>query len=76
LWDFFILNRLSWITWQDSFANKLSGVFALGIAFFPTSETNNKTDIISIIHYLSAAGFFITLSIISILFSQKEPQRQ
>jgi hypothetical protein len=57
--------------WLDSLASKLSGLFALGIAFFPTSSTNDKCDVISIIHYLSAAAFFITLSIISIFLFTK-----
>ena len=52
-------------SWKDSLASKVAGLFALGIAFFPTSETNDKTDPISIIHYIAAGVFFITLSYIS-----------
>jgi len=53
-------------TWKNSLASKLAGMFALGIAFFPTSPTSNKDDIISILHYVFAGIFFAILSYMSI----------
>ncbi len=50
----------------DSIISKLAGLFALGIAFFPTSETDDKSDIISTLHYISAGIFFALLSYMSI----------
>src|SRR5882757_5973849 len=40
-------------TRQDSIVSKLAGLFALGIAFFPTSETDDKGDVISKLHYIN-----------------------
>jgi hypothetical protein len=57
--------------WYDSLASKLAGLFALGIAFFPTSETNDKTDIISILHYVTSAIFFVILALMSIFLFTK-----
>lgn len=54
-------------TWKDSFASKLAGFFALCAAFFPTSATNDKDDINSILHYITAGIFFVILSYMSIL---------
>ena len=53
-------------SWKDSAASKLAGFFVLGIAFFPTSETNDKHDPISILHYVTAGIFFSILSYTSI----------
>jgi hypothetical protein len=55
----------------DSIASKLAGIFALGIAFFPTSQSNDKTDMISIFHYLTSGIFFAVLSYISIFLFTK-----
>ncbi|HTJ14114.1 MAG TPA: hypothetical protein VL547_18880, partial [Dinghuibacter sp.] len=52
-------------TKADSIISKLSGLFALGIAFLPTSDTSSKGDLISILHYSSAAVFFTLLSYMS-----------
>jgi hypothetical protein len=57
--------------WYDSLASKSAALFALGIAFFPTSETNDKTDIISILHYVTSGIFFVILSIMSIFLFTK-----
>jgi hypothetical protein len=58
---------------QDSIISKLAGLFALGIAFFPTSETSDKGDIISKLHYITAGVFFVLLSYMSIaLFTKSE----
>lgn len=57
--------------WYDSVASKAAGLFALGIAFFPTSETSDKADIISKLHYIMAGCFFVTLSYMSIFLFTK-----
>lgn len=58
-------------TKQDAIASKLAGFFALGIAFFPTSATDDKSDIISILHYITSAIFFVILSYMSIFLFSK-----
>src|ERR1700712_569374 len=58
-------------TWKDSLASKLAGIFALGIPFFPTSETSDKSDIISTLHYITSAIFFAILSYMSIFLFTK-----
>ena len=57
--------------WQDSMVSKLAGLFALGIAFFPTSATHDKSDIISRLHYITAGIFFVLLSYMSIFLFTK-----
>lgn len=60
--------------WYDSLASKLAGLFALGIAFFPTSATNDKTDIISILHYVTSGIFLVILALMSFfLFTKTNP---
>ena len=58
-------------TLKDSIASKLAGLFALGIAFFPTSATNDKNDIISILHYVVSGIFFAILAYMSIFLFTK-----
>ena len=58
-------------TKRDSLASKLAGLFALGIAFFPTSATNDKADIVSKLHYITAGIFFVILSYMSIALFTK-----
>lgn len=58
-------------TWKDSLASKLAGLFELGIAFFPTSATNDKSDILSTLHYLTSGVFFAILSYMSIFLFTK-----
>ncbi|MET0395100.1 MAG: DUF998 domain-containing protein, partial [Chitinophagaceae bacterium] len=57
--------------WYDSLSSKAAGIFALGIAFFPTSETSDKDDIISKLHYITAGCFFVVLSFMSIFLFTK-----
>ena len=57
--------------WYDSLASKLAGLFGLGIAFFPTSETNDKSDIISTLHYLTSAVFLVILALMSLFLFTK-----
>ncbi|MEJ7830618.1 MAG: hypothetical protein WKF91_20580 [Segetibacter sp.] len=56
---------------QDAIASKSAGLFALCIAFLPTSPVNDKTDITSILHYITAAIFFAILSYMSIFLFTK-----
>ena len=58
-------------TRQDAVVSKLAGLFALGAAFFPTSAVNDKNDIISQLHYISAGIFFALLSYMSIFLFTK-----
>lgn len=70
----------------DSTAGNIGCLFALGVAFFPTSysgtlicgiEMYTKAGIISTIHFTSAAGLFLTLAYFSICrFTKttKEPE--
>jgi hypothetical protein len=58
-------------SWKDSLVSKLAGAAALGIAFLPTSASNDKTDPVSILHYVSAAIFFGLLSYMSLFLFTK-----
>jgi hypothetical protein len=55
----------------DSVVSKLSGLFALCVAFVPTSPLPEKNDPASIVHYLTAAAFFVLLSYMSIFLFTK-----
>jgi hypothetical protein len=57
--------------WYDSLASKAAGLFALGVAFFPTSASNEKDDIISTLHYITAGIFFVILGCMSIFLFTK-----
>jgi hypothetical protein len=68
----------------DSIAGNVACVFALLVAFFPTSVTEPLASCIpapyvnqisSSIHFLSAGGFFMVMAFFSIfLFTRKEPK--
>jgi len=57
--------------WQDALASKLAGVFALGIAFLPTSAINDKSDLLSKLHYITSGVFFAILAYMSIFLFTK-----
>ena len=60
--------------WYDSLTSKLAGLFGLGIVFFPTSPTNDKSDIISILHYVTSGIFLFILAFMSFfLFTKTNP---
>ena len=60
--------------WYDSLASKLAGLFALGIAFFRTSASDVKTDILSILHYVTSGIFLVILAFMSFfLFTKSKP---
>lgn len=56
----------------DNISADLAGVFALGVAFFPTVE-DGPWDWIAWVHFISAACFLVILALISIfLFTRSE----
>jgi hypothetical protein len=55
--------------WENRAAN-LAAFFAIGIAWFPTSETDPQTTTGNI-HFLCAAVFFVILAVFSIFFFTK-----
>lgn len=65
---------------KDNITAKIASVFAIGVAFFPTypevgvtpEDTMNAR-----IHFLSAAGFFLTLAFFSLfLFRKTDPKKR
>ncbi len=65
---------------HDNFATNLGGLFAVGIALFPTTHAANPTCAfinpslpggVDVLHYISAALFFITLAYISFFLFTK-----
>lgn len=54
-------------SWVDNLCGDLAALFALGIAFCPTSETS----VIGIIHLISAVLFFLTLIYFSLFLFTK-----
>ena len=69
---------------QDAIAGILAGLFALGVAFFPTSVTELTNciprpidnQIISTLHFASAAGLFLVLSFFSIFLFTKTTEKK
>ena len=55
----------------DYIVSKLAGIFALGIAFFPTAPVNGEENLISTMHYTSTGVFFALLSYMSIILFTK-----
>ena len=50
----------------DSIISKLAGFFCLCIAFLPTSDSTNKGDLVSTLHYICAGIFFALLAYMSV----------
>ena len=60
----------------DNLAGDLACIFALGIAFFP-NNTANPSDIINILHLISAILFFLVLIFFSlVLFTKTDPDKE
>lgn len=63
----------------DAIAGHLACIFALGVAFFPTTPAVGATPhdvIIGIVHAISAAGFFLTLAFFAlVLFRKTDPTK-
>jgi len=56
----------------DDWAGNLAGVFAMGVAWFPTTAAG-PSDATGMIHFTCAALFFLTLTVFSLfLFTQKD----
>ncbi len=55
----------------DAISSRLAGVFALCIAFLPTSATDDKTDLISKAHYITSGIFFAILAYMSVFLFTK-----
>jgi hypothetical protein len=66
LFMFFYCGYDQWDNWTGNIA----GLFAIGVAFFPTTESG-ATDLIGWIHYASAAIFFLSLSFFSLVLFTK-----
>jgi hypothetical protein len=55
----------------DDWAGNLAGLSAIGVAWFPTAEAG-PNNFIGLIHFISAALFFLTLAVFSLfLFTKK-----
>lgn len=52
---------------SDNFTGNFAGIFALGVAFFPTAETKVAENPISWIHYICAGLFFSSLAYFSLV---------
>lgn len=63
---------------RDAIAGDLACAFALGVALFPTApelDPTTQQKIISAMHHISAAGFFLTLAYFSlVLFRKTDPR--
>ena len=65
---------LCWINIPDSIAGNIACVFAILLVLFPTSNIPNSSSIISRLHFIFAAGFFLTLIYFSLcLFTRSNP---
>ena len=64
---------------KDNIAAKIASVFAIGVAFFPTYPEVGATAedaLAAKIHFISAAGFFLTLAFFSLfLFRRTDPKK-
>lgn len=56
---------------RDDLAGDLACIFAVGVAFFPTSP-GDETTIIGVLHYISAAGLFVTLAYFCLVIFQED----
>lgn len=56
--------------WRDDWAGNCAGVFALGVAWFPTTK-EDPIDIIGWFHYGFAASLFVTFAIFSLILFTK-----
>jgi hypothetical protein len=55
----------------DYIVSKLAGIFALGIAFFPTAPVDGDENLISIMHFTCTGVFFALLSFMAIVLFTK-----
>jgi len=55
----------------DDWTGNVAGFFAIGVAWFPTTEIVGQNDFIGIIHYISAGIFFLSLAVFSLFLFTK-----
>ncbi len=55
----------------DDWTGNVAGFFAIGVAWFPTTEIVGQTDFIGVIHYISAGIFFLSLAVFSLFLFTK-----
>ncbi len=61
---------------KDDRAGDIACVAAIGVALFPTTPSGEPTNIIGIVHGISAAVFFLTLAFFSLyLFTKTDPNK-
>ena len=62
---------------KDNWSTNLAAVLSIGVAFFPTTPAHAATatqEVVGKIHLICAAGFFITIALVSItLFTRTKP---
>ena len=46
---------------KDNIAGNIAGLLAIGVVLFPTTKECETTDVVGILHYISAFGFFSLL---------------
>ncbi|WP_420583409.1 DUF998 domain-containing protein [Reichenbachiella sp.] len=56
--------------WRDDWAGNCAGVFAIGVAWFPTTKVGD-IDAIGWVHYACAASLFLTFAIFSLVLFTK-----
>lgn len=52
--------------WRDDWLGNAAGLFALGVAWFPTTQSG-PTDLFGVLHYISAIALFICFALFSLL---------
>jgi len=60
---------------RDDWAGNLAGIFAIGVAWFPATESG-PIDTIGIIHFTSATLFFLTLAAFSLILFTKTKKNE
>lgn len=58
-------------TKTDNILGNITGLFAIGVAWFPATEMAGETDTIGIVHYICAAIFFLSLASFSLFLFTK-----
>lgn len=59
----------------DNLAGHMAGIFAIGVAWFPVTEVGDS-DIIGIIHFVSATLFFLILAVFSLFLFTKTNKKK
>lgn len=56
---------------MDNWLGNIAGIFAIGVAWFPTAEIAGEGSLSSTIHYISATIFFLSLAVFSLFLFTK-----